>query len=82
MKKDGYPHWICDSCGQKYGNWYNKGTYTGPSSWYATFHVGTCEVCETTDVPVTEPRDYGGLKRPLKYLESKSKKNKKTAEES
>lgn len=74
MKKDGYPDFICDSCGHLHGKWYTKGVYTGPIEWYATYHLGTCEICETERVPVTEPRDYGGLKRPLNYLQTKKVK--------
>lgn len=70
MKKDGYPDWICDACGQKYGKWYSRGVYSGPENWYATYHQGKCEVCNAEDIPVTEPRDFGGLKRPLSYLRS------------
>ena len=56
-----YPDWVCNSCGTKYGKWYQSGKYTGPSRHCATYHIGTCEVCNATDVSVTEPRDYGGL---------------------
>lgn len=73
MKPNGYPEWICDNCGQNYGKWYSKGVYTGPAHWCATYHTGNCEVCLAENVPVTEPRDYGGLKRPLNYLKSKPK---------
>ncbi len=74
MKKDGYPDFICNDCGSKYGRWYNRGVYTGPEQWYATYHKGTCEICDAHDVPITEPRDFGGLKRPLTYLKSKPSK--------
>lgn len=67
MKKDGYPAFICNPCGEFYGKWYAKGVYSGPIPWYATYHNGTCEICDAKNVPVTEPRDYGGLKRPLNY---------------
>jgi len=76
MKPNGYPEWICDTCGHTYGQWHQKGTYTGPAHWCATFHVGECEVCGAKDVSVTEPRDYGGLRRPLTYLRSNIKKKK------
>ncbi len=71
MKPNGYPEWICDICGQKYGKWYYKGRYTGPDHWCATFHLGSCEVCGVENIGVTEPRDYGGLIRPLTYMKSK-----------
>lgn len=51
MKRD-YPTWICNDCGVKYC----KGT---SGSKHATFHIGACQCCMASDVPVTEPRDYG-----------------------
>jgi Zn finger protein HypA/HybF involved in hydrogenase expression len=42
--------WICGNCGGVYG----KKPATG-----ATWHYGTCDVCDAEDVPVTEPRDFG-----------------------
>jgi len=57
-----YPTWICDNCGQNYGTWFKRGTYVGPPHHYATSHQGNCDVCGATDVPVTEPRDYGHLR--------------------
>jgi len=59
--KNHYPQWICDSCGTTYGRWYQSGSYTGPPKHCATYHQGDCEVCGATKVPVTEPRDFGGL---------------------
>lgn len=52
-----YPEWICDECGVKHG--------TAPSaSHVSTYHIGTdanhtCGWCGRSDVPLTEPRDYG-----------------------
>lgn len=46
-----YPSWICSPCGRKYGK---------RLPWLATYHTGdTCGWCNATDVPVTEPRDFG-----------------------
>lgn len=57
-----YPAWICHSCGETYGTWYKRGSYVGPPHHCATFHKGTCEICEAEDALVTEPRDYGHLR--------------------
>jgi len=57
-----YPTWICRDCGENYGLWYKRGIYIGPPHHSATYHMGTCGVCAVTNVPVTEPRDYGHLR--------------------
>ena len=57
-----YPAWICHSCGETYGTWYKRGSYVGPPHHCATFHKGTCEMCEAEDALVTEPRDSGHLR--------------------
>ena len=63
------PSWVCYSCGIKHGAWYqDDGTYIGPTPSCATYHHGKCEVCGTTDIAVTEPRDYGYLTRNLDGL--------------
>lgn len=46
------PEYVCAECGATYGR-------VLPS--VSTWHVGTCGVCEAEGVPVTEPRDFGGL---------------------
>jgi hypothetical protein len=51
MKRD-YPTWICNDCGVRHC----KGA---PEKIYATFHIGTCQCCMVSGIPVTEPRDYG-----------------------
>ncbi len=56
-----YPEWICDNCGMTHGLWYKGSSYVGPPSHYATYHIGNCGVCGMKSLPVTEPRDYGGL---------------------
>jgi hypothetical protein len=61
MLKNNYPTWVCNACGMKYGRWYYGGKYTGPVSHRATYHSGTCGVCKTTNIAVTEPRDFGHL---------------------
>lgn len=46
-----YPSWICHDCGVKLGRF---------ASSLATYHEGDpCGWCGRSDVPVTEPRDYG-----------------------
>jgi hypothetical protein len=74
MKPNGQPEWVCDLCGTTYGNWYITGSYTGPPHWCATFHVGECEVCLKENTPVTQPRDYGGLRKPMNYIKRRPKK--------
>lgn len=61
MSKTIDAQWVCHDCGVKYGKWYVDGFYVGPASHCATYHVGSCDVCSKAPVPVTEPRDYGGL---------------------
>jgi hypothetical protein len=56
------PDWVCHDCGQLWGRWYEDGEYFGPSTHCATYHNSRCGVC-TRVVPVTEPRDYGFLRR-------------------
>jgi hypothetical protein len=57
------PAWICHECGVKHGRWFQEdGTYVGPEHHCATFHHGECGVCGTTNITVTEPRDYGNLR--------------------
>ena len=60
-KRKTYPKWVCHPCGVTYGKWYEKGDYKGPSHYYSTFHVNTCDLCGNDNISVTEPRDYGGL---------------------
>ena len=59
-KKADYPVWVCDSCGTKYGRWYQCDVIA-PKQHCATYHYGNCDVCKSTHIPVTEPRDYGHL---------------------
>ena len=47
----GYPSWICDGCGKRYG----RRTPT-----LCTIHMGQCDICKNLSA-VTEPRDYGHL---------------------
>jgi hypothetical protein len=61
-KESDYPVWVCQNCGEAYGDWYKKGNYIGPPNFLSTFHMGTCDVCGTTETIVTEPRDYGHLR--------------------
>ena len=62
------PRWVCIACGTKWGLWWVKGVYSGPTHHCATYHEGTCDVCNKPNLPVTEPRDYG-------YLDISSKSN-------
>jgi len=55
--------WICMACGEKWGLWWVNGVYKGPAHHCATYHEGTCGVCSKTNVIVTEPRDYGYLRK-------------------
>jgi len=52
--------WVCDTCGITYGRWYQPGAIA-PKSHCATYHIGTCDMCDATEIPVTEPRDFGHL---------------------
>ena len=45
------PGWCCAMCGGVYGK---------KSAEYATWHIGTCGVCQRS-VEITEPRDFGFL---------------------
>jgi len=54
MTKD-YPEFICFDCGKKYGN-------NPDSNHICTVHEGICWICGQKK-PVTEPRDFGHLKR-------------------
>jgi hypothetical protein len=47
-----YPAWVCFDCGEKYGR-----RPVGVATW----HEGTCGVCRSPGVLVTEPRDFGHL---------------------
>jgi hypothetical protein len=72
-KTEEYPTWICEECGIKHGRWFPKdGTYIGPSPLCATYHVDRCDMCNKDGVMVTEPRDFGYLKRDslLEYTEN------------
>jgi len=53
-------NWVCNDCGGKYGKWYQPGAIV-PKQHCATYHFDTCDVCGTSDVAVTEPRDFGYL---------------------
>jgi len=53
--------YVCHQCGVTYGKWYRLGEYNGPPYLCATYHMGTCSVCNVRNVPVTEERDYGYL---------------------
>ena len=55
------PRWVCIECGTKWGLWWVNGVYSGPTPHYATYHEGTCDVCNKPNLPVTEPRDFGYL---------------------
>lgn len=65
--------YVCHECGVTYGRWYRLGEYNGPPYHCATYHMGTCSVCNIKNVPVTEERDYGYLE--LDGRKSRSKNN-------
>ena len=69
-KRKPYPDWICHPCGMTWGIWYLKGEYVGPSDSCSTMHLDTCGICNKENVSVTEPRDYGHLKKnwDIKFL--------------
>lgn len=78
-----YPEWICHKCGVKYGFWYVDGFYKGPEHHYATYHLGKCDICNSLEVSVTEPRDYGHLlnwetKNPSKINEASPRQKLRT----
>lgn len=52
-----YPSWVCYPCGERHGK--------RPCNPHATWHTDTCDVC-SADAYVTEPRDFGHLKRTWK----------------
>lgn len=51
-----YPAWICAECGDAHGA-------RGRES---TWHMGHCDWCGRSDIPITEPRDYGYPAAPQK----------------
>ena len=59
-KKSRVVNWVCNTCGVKYGRWYQPGAIA-PKTHCATYHTGDCELCGTKNVPVTELRDFGYL---------------------
>jgi hypothetical protein len=58
-----------------YGSWYKKGVYIGPPDLCSTMHLGTCGVCGTKNVAVTEPRDYGYLRADWQHEQIKNNKS-------
>jgi len=56
------PEWVCNDCGETFGTWWEGGQYWGPTKHHATYHVDQCQVCGK-DVPCTEPRDFGYLRK-------------------
>ncbi len=58
-----YPDWVCHPCGMTWGLWYSRGEYVGPPHTCSTMHLDTCGICNKENVSVTEPRDYGHLKK-------------------
>jgi len=62
-KSKDYPEYICHDCGVEWGTWYSRSEYIGPPYHAATYHKSSCDLCGKIDVVVTEPRDYGHLKK-------------------
>jgi uncharacterized membrane protein len=56
------PDWSCNTCGEKWGRWWENETYTGPTPHFATYHIGKCDICGETKA-VTEARDFGYLRK-------------------
>jgi len=56
------PDWVCNTCGEEWGRWWEEGTYTGPSPHFATYHIAECDVCGQLK-SVTEARDFGYLRK-------------------
>jgi hypothetical protein len=52
-----YPTWICKTCGCLHGN------NPTPNPPFATWHYGKCDICDAFAVEVTEPRDFGFLRK-------------------
>jgi hypothetical protein len=52
-----YPEWICADCGCLHGN------RPTPIPHFSTWHYGECGICGAFAVEVTEPRDFGGLRK-------------------
>lgn len=50
------PDWVCQPCGAKHGVRPDRGMVS-------TYHAGTCGACGRSEVFVTEPRDFGYLRR-------------------
>ena len=50
--KPEYPSQICLACGERWGR---------RAVGFATWNTGDCNVCNSKGLPVTEPRDFGGL---------------------
>ena len=56
------PEWVCSSCGEQWGRWWEVGKYIGPVPHFATFHMNNCDVCKQQK-SVTEARDFGYLRK-------------------
>lgn len=56
------PNWVCSSCGEKWGRWWENGDYVGPTPHFATYHMDDCSVCGKHK-SVTEARDYGFMRK-------------------
>lgn len=56
------PNWVCSSCGESWGRWWENGDYTGPTPHFATYHMNKCDVCKNQRA-VTEARDFGYLRK-------------------
>ncbi len=56
------PNWLCDPCGLQANYQYCMKKYGRepliPKSGLSTYHIGTCDACETELMEVTEWRDY------------------------
>lgn len=56
MSRVEYPEYVCQTCGYAWGRFPKLNRI---SCW----HNGQCGICSAVEVPVTEPRDFGHLRK-------------------
>ena len=54
------PDWICNSCGVKYGAYFQGGNYPELNTSSDVLYKGTCEVCGNTDL-LDKAENFGNL---------------------
>lgn len=55
------PEWVCTSCGEKWGRWWDEDGYIGPTPHFTTYHMNSCNVCNQMK-SVTEAKHFGYLR--------------------